>query len=90
VRPDGTSRGQALPVSARARQVASGKNRKAYFTDAYVTDPASSQSVHLREYVAPTYDETTRSFTGGVIVAQPLTSTDHALGPADGISCASR
>ena len=80
VRPDGTSRGQALPVSARARQVASGKNRKAYFTDAYVTDPASSQSVHLREYVAPTYDETTRNFTGGVIVAQPLTSTDHALG----------
>jgi two-component system sensor histidine kinase MprB len=77
VHPDGSTAGAPLPVSARALRVASGKTPKAYFTDATVKDSAG-QSVHLREYVAPTSDEA-GNFSGGVIVAQSLQSTDHAL-----------
>jgi len=78
IRPDGTTAGASLPVTARALRIATGKERKAYFTDATVKD-SSGEEIHLRELVAPTYDEE-NDFTGGVIVAQTLQSTDHALG----------
>jgi two-component system sensor histidine kinase MprB len=81
VHTDGTPAGPApLPVSSRAKRLATGKDRNPYFTNAKVTDTRTNESIHLREYVAPTYSDETRAFTGGVIVAQPLTSTDHALG----------
>jgi two-component system sensor histidine kinase MprB len=76
IRPDGTTRG-ALPVTARALRVATGKSRDAYFTDATVKD-ATGATFHLRELVAPTYNEE-GAHTGAVIVAQSLQSTDHAL-----------
>jgi two-component system sensor histidine kinase MprB len=76
IRTDGTVTGP-LPVTARAKQVATGKSRDAYLTDANVTDPTGKQ-FHLREFVAPTYDDGGQ-FTGAVIVAQSLQSTDHAL-----------
>jgi two-component system sensor histidine kinase MprB len=74
--PDGTARG-VLPVTARAMRVATGKSRRQYFTDATVKDE-TGKSFHLREFVSPAYDEA-GNFTGGVIVAQSLQSTDHAL-----------
>ena len=77
IRPDGTAQGAALPVTARAKQVAAGKNKNLYFTDATVKDTAGT-SFHLRELVSPTYNEEGRT-TGAVIVAQSLQSTDHAL-----------
>jgi two-component system sensor histidine kinase MprB len=76
IRPDGVAQG-ALPVTARAKQVAAGKSKELYFTDATVTD-STGTSFHLRELVAPTYNEENRQ-TGAVIVAQSLQSTDHAL-----------
>ncbi|HEX4679144.1 MAG TPA: HAMP domain-containing sensor histidine kinase [Gaiellaceae bacterium] len=76
VAPDGTARGAALPVTARAKAVATGKS-KYYFTDASVKD-GSGTRFHLRELVAPTSDEQ-GTLTGAMIVAQSLESTDHAL-----------
>jgi two-component system sensor histidine kinase MprB len=77
IRADGTAQGAALPVTARAKAVATGKSKNAYFTDANVVD-TTGKSFHLRELVAPTFsEEGTR--TGAVIVAQSLESTDHAL-----------
>ena len=76
IRPDGSARG-VLPVTSRAMRIATGKNRNAYFTDATVKDTTGT-SFHLRELVAPTYDEE-GTHTGAVIVAQSLQSTDHAL-----------
>jgi two-component system, OmpR family, sensor histidine kinase MprB len=78
IHPDGTTAGAPLPISKRALRIATGKEHHEYFTDATVND-GSGDEVHLREYVAPTYDEA-GDFTGGVIVAQSLDSTDHALG----------
>ncbi|HEY8647616.1 MAG TPA: hypothetical protein VIL77_17230, partial [Gaiellaceae bacterium] len=77
IRHDGTAQGAALPVTARAKQVATGKSKTAYFTDATVKDTTGT-SFHLRELVAPTFDENGTQ-TGAVIVAQSLQSTDHAL-----------
>jgi two-component system sensor histidine kinase MprB len=77
VLPDGTARG-VLPVTARAMRVAKGKSSHQYFTDVNVKDSTSGRSFHLREFVSPTYDEG-GTFTGAVIVAQSLQSTDHAL-----------
>jgi two-component system, OmpR family, sensor histidine kinase MprB len=76
IRPDGTAQGAALPITTRAKGVATGKSTSPYFTDATVKD-ATGASFHLRELVAPTYDGGTQ--TGAVIVAQSLQSTDHAL-----------
>lgn len=76
IRPDGTVQG-ALPATARAKQVATGKSKNLYFTDATVEDTTGA-SFHLRELVAPTYSDE-GALTGAVIVAQSLQSTDHAL-----------
>jgi two-component system sensor histidine kinase MprB len=78
IRPDGTAQGAALPVTARAKQVASGKSKDFYFTDATVKDTTTGTSFHLREFVAPTTNDE-GALTGAVIVAQSLESTDHAL-----------
>jgi two-component system, OmpR family, sensor histidine kinase MprB len=78
IRPDGSAQGAALPVTARAKEVATGKIKNAYFTDATVEDSTGAR-FHLRELVAPTSDEEGVR-TGAVIVAQSLQSTDHALG----------
>jgi two-component system sensor histidine kinase MprB len=77
IRPDGAARGAALPVSARAKAVASGKTKNFYFTDATVKDPTGT-TFHLRELVAPTTTDDGTP-TGAMIVAQSLESTDHAL-----------
>jgi two-component system sensor histidine kinase MprB len=77
IRPDGTTVGAPLPVSARAMRVATGKDSHSYFTDATVADKSGNR-FHFREFVAPTTDEA-GNFTGGVIVAQSLQPTDHAL-----------
>jgi two-component system sensor histidine kinase MprB len=75
IHPDGTISGH-LPVSKRAMQVATGKRTDAYLTDANVKD-STGKAFHLREYISPTSDG--GEFTGAVIVAQPLQSTDRAL-----------
>jgi two-component system, OmpR family, sensor histidine kinase MprB len=77
IRPDGTTRGDNLPVTKRANEVATGVTRTAYFTDATVED-ASGQQFHLREFIAPTTTDA-GVFSGAVIVAQSLESTDRAL-----------
>ena len=77
IRPDGSTVGAPLPVSARALRVATGKDSHSYFTDANVADK-SGNTFHFREFIAPTTDEA-GNFTGGVIVAQSLQPTDHAL-----------
>ena len=78
IRPDGTAQGAALPVTTQAKQVASGKVKNLYFTDATVKD-STGTSFHFRELIAPTFDEGGTTVTGAVIVAQSLQSTDHAL-----------
>ena len=76
VQTNGTARGM-VPVAPRAQRLAADKNGTAYFTDATVQDTTGA-TVHLREFVAPTFDES-GAHTGAVIVAQSLGSTDHAL-----------
>jgi two-component system sensor histidine kinase MprB len=78
IRSDGSVQGGAAAlVTTRAKQVASGKTKDAYFTNTNVEDNTGT-TFHLRELVAPTYsDDGVRN--GAVIVAQSLQSTDHAL-----------
>jgi two-component system sensor histidine kinase MprB len=76
IQTNGTARGM-VPVTPRAVRLAADKNGSAYFTDANVKD-TDGATVHLREFVAPTFDEN-GTHTGAVIVAQSLESTDHAL-----------
>jgi two-component system sensor histidine kinase MprB len=78
IRSDGSVQGGAAAlVTTRAKQVASGKTKDAYFTNANVKDNTET-TFHLRELIAPTYnDDGVRN--GAVIVAQSLESTDHAL-----------
>ncbi|MDX6476616.1 MAG: two-component system, OmpR family, sensor histidine kinase MprB, partial [Gaiellaceae bacterium] len=71
VAPDGSivpGGNASLPVSSRARDIATGKTTHYYFTTTTV------QNFHLREFVAPT------SEGGAVIAAMSLGQTDHALG----------
>jgi two-component system sensor histidine kinase MprB len=78
IRSDGSVQGGAAAlVTTRAKQVASGKTKDAYFTNVNVKDNTDT-TFHLRELVAPTYSEDGVR-TGAVIVAQSLQSTDHAL-----------
>jgi two-component system sensor histidine kinase MprB len=76
IRSDGSAQGP-LPVTPRATQVATGKSKNAYFTDATVKD-STGATFHLRELVAPTFNDEGK-LTGAVVVAQSLQSTDHAL-----------
>src|SRR5438105_7352794 len=75
IHPDGTVSGP-LPVSKRAMRVGTGKSTDAYLTDTNVKD-TTGREFHLREFIAPTNDG--GEFTGAVIVAQSLQSTDRAL-----------
>ena len=76
IQTNGTARG-VVPVTSRALKLAADKNGVAYFTDANVKDTTGT-TVHLREFVAPTFDDEGHH-TGAVVVAQSLESTDHAL-----------